>query len=387
MRSTPRSGSGVTRKQRSLVIITIIFLTYIAIGALISSFSMSLTFVNGLFFTIVTTLTIGFGDIVPVTPSQRVIVCLYAVLGIIILGAAVRLTSEAVIEGLQVGYRRRMREFRNRRRERKHEREQVRRWRAAVEERLVERGLDVWTADKPPVPSPTSITSTPTYTSTSAKVRPSTLRRGSNFVPSTMYLNTEALPPDVLEEAALEAGVPPEKFIRRKFGRRARQSPPIPHNHPQQQQQEQQSKESARPARVPMDYTWTIDDGVMPPQQSKESSRPARVPMDYSWTIDDGVMHERQSGVWNRTCEWWDGTCEALRLKRTGSRTSGQGDLTEGMSHQEMIKVLENEERRSLYIKVCHSLPESVVTGADPLTLAWSFVDHVLFVLDCEWLA
>jgi hypothetical protein len=74
----PHQGSGVTRKQRSLVIITIIFLTYIGMGALISSLMMSLSFVNGLFFTIVTTLTIGFGDIVPVTAAQRVVVCLYA---------------------------------------------------------------------------------------------------------------------------------------------------------------------------------------------------------------------------------------------------------------------------------------------------------------------
>jgi hypothetical protein len=332
-------------------------LTYIAIGALISSFSMSLTFVNGLFFTIVTTLTVGFGDIVPVTPSQRVIVCLYAVLGIIVLGAAVRLTSEAVLEGLQVGYRRRLGEFKTRRRERKQERELVRRWRAAVEDRLVKRGLDVWTPDKPSA-SPSSSTSTYTHTN----VRPSTLRRGSAFVSQAMYLNTEALPPDVLEEAALEAGVPPEKFIRRKFGRRARQSPPLhhhDHHHQRDQQQEQQQ------------------------QQSKDGVRPGRVPLEYSWTIDDGV-HERKSGIWNRTCEWWDGTCEALRLKM-GNRTSGQEDMTEGMSYQEMLKVLEKEERRSLYTKVRHPLSESAVTGSDdPRVLAWSCVGLVLYVLDCE---
>jgi len=366
MRSPPCLGSGITRKQRSLVIITIIFLTYIAIGALISSFSMSLTFVNGLFFTIVTTLTIGFGDIVPVTPAQRVVVCLYAVLGIIILGAAVRLTSEAVLEGLQVGYRRRIREFRNRRRERKHKREQVRRWRAAVEERLTERGLDVWTADKPSTSSPSS---TSTYTNTTMNVRPATLRRGSTFVPQALYLNTEALPPDVLEEAALEAGVAPEKFIGRKFGRRARQDTPLHHHHHLQQQQQEQQRDQQQEQQ----------------QQSKESARPARVPLEYSWTLDDGVPHEGKSRIWNRACEWWDGTCEALRLKRAGSRTSGQEDPTEGMSYQEMIKVLEKEERRSLYTKVRHSLPESAVTGTDgPLTLAWSCVGLVLYVLDCE---
>jgi hypothetical protein len=318
-------------------------LSYIAIGALIFTLSMSLSFVNGLFFTIVTTLTIGFGDIVPVTPAQRFEVCLYAVLGIIILGAAIRLTSEAVLEGLQVGYRRRMREFKIRRRERKHERQQVRRWRAAVEERLVERGLDVWTPDKPTVSSDSSPSSTPTSPrNVTTYVRPSTLRRGSTLVPQAMYLNTEALPPDVLEEAALEAGVAPEKFIGRKFGRRARQNPPLHHHHHQRDQQQEQQQ-----------------------QQSKEGARRGRVPLDYSWTIDDGIMHERKSGIWNRTCEGWDWTCEALRLKKKGGRTSEQADPSEGMSHQEMIKFLEKEERRSLYTKVRHSLPESAVTGAD----------------------
>jgi len=330
---------------------------------------MSLTFVNGLFFTIVTTLTIGFGDIVPVTPSQRVIVCVYAVLGIIILGAAVRLTSEAVLEGLQVGYRRRIREFRTRRRERKHERQQVRRWRTAVEERLVERGLDVWTPEKPST-SASSPSSAFTYTNRNTNVRPATLRRGSTFVPQALYLNTEALPPDVLEGAALEAGVAPEKFIGRKFGRRARQSPPHLHHHHHQQQQQQQQRDQQQEQQQ---------------QQGKESERPARVPLEYSWTLDDGEMHDGNNGIWKRASEWWDGTCEALRLKRAGNRTSGQEDLTEGMSYQEMIKVLEKEEKRSLYTKVRHSLPESVVTGTDdPLTLARSCVGFVLYVLDCE---
>ena len=86
MLTQSNQGSGITRRQRSLVIITMIFLSYVAFGALLSSLMMSLTFLNGLFFTIVTTLTIGFGDIVPVTPAQRFVVCLYAVFGIIILG-------------------------------------------------------------------------------------------------------------------------------------------------------------------------------------------------------------------------------------------------------------------------------------------------------------
>jgi potassium channel subfamily K, other eukaryote len=309
-------GSGITRKQRSLVIITMVFLTYIALGALISSLMMNLTFINGLFFTIVTTLTIGFGDIVPITAAQRFVVCFYAVFGIIILSAGIRVTSEAVLEGLQVGYRRRVQDYKRRRRARKRERELVRRWRAAIEERLTERGLEVWTADNP-------------ASSSQHIVRPATLRRGASFTPQTMYLNTEALPQDELKAAAREAGVPPDKFIGRKFGRRARQHRVTHHHHDPDSQQPPPSRQ----------------------QQSKEGERPARVPLEFSWTIDDGGTQEK-TGRWGS--EWWDRARQALRLANAGDDTYPREDSNGGMTYQEMTKTLEREERRSLYVKVCH---------------------------------
>ncbi|KAI9507850.1 voltage-gated potassium channel [Russula earlei] len=313
LRKTPNfaeAGTGITRKQRSLVIITIIFLAYIALGALFSSLAMSLTFLDGLFFTLVTTLTIGFGDIVPKTATQRVVVCLYAVFGIIILGSGVRLTSEAVLEGLQVGYRRRLKEYKMRRKARKHEREQVRRWRAAVEECLVERGLEVWTPDKP------------VLASSGPNTRPTTLRRGSNFVSQPMYLNTEALPRVVLESAAREAGVPPERFIGRKFGRRARQTYRRHHHYDQQRRQDE-----------------------------PEGDRRGRVPMDITWTIDDGGLQEHRNGNWSSA--WWERARHALHLANAGDASSvPQGDPFPSMTAQEMIKDIERDERRSLYTKL-----------------------------------
>jgi Ion channel len=283
---------------------------YLALGGLISSLMMSLTFLNGLFFTVVTTLTIGFGDIVPVTPAQRFVVCFYAVFGIIILGAGVRLMSEAIIEGLEVGYRIRLREYRRRRRERKDERKQVRRWRAAVEERLVALGLDVWTADKPTIGPSSALPNT----------RPTFSRRGTSFVVQPMYLNTEALPPDVLESAAQEAGVPAEKFIGRKFGRRARQQQPQHHHHGSQQQEGNESQPSGR-GRVPLDFTWTLDDGIRP-------------------------GHQRRCLSWIGAL--WERIRQALRY------SSAQQAPSEELTHQDIMKVLKQDERRSLYTKVCH---------------------------------
>jgi hypothetical protein len=330
-----------------------IFLTYIALGALISSLMMNLTFVNGLFFTIVTTLTIGFGDIVPTTAAQRFVVCLYAVFGIIILSAGIRVTSEAVLEGLQIGYRRRIREYKKNRKARKREREQARRWRAAVEERLVGRGHPVWTPDNP----------------VSHTMRPATLRRGSTLVVQAMYLNTEALPQHELEAAAREAGVPHDRFIGRKFGRRARnrilhhhhndQDQQQPPSSPQQQQQQQQ-------------------------QPGKESERPARVPMEFTWTIDEGRTQEEKNEMWGSV--WWDRARKALRLANKGDGTSDpHEDPNGGMTYQEMVKTLEGDERRSLYTKVrCPSLEDAPTMAKLLLMSAWAFVGHVLHFLDCE---
>lgn len=316
-----------------------IFLSYIALGALISSLMMNLTFVNGLFFTIVTTLTIGFGDIVPKTAAQRFTVCLYAVFGIIILSAGIRLTSEAVLEGLQIGYRRRVREYKRRRRARKREREEARRWRGAVEERLVDRGLDVWTSDNPATVSHNNI-------------RPATLRRGSTLAVQAMYLNTEALPHDELKAAAREAGVPPDKFIGRKFGRRARQNRVL-HNHQDrddQQQQQQLPKQQLQP-QTPQQQ-----------QQSKGGERPGRVPLDFTWTIDDGGTQEQgeTNGKW--VGAWWDRALHVLRLANADDTSGPQEGSNGGMTYQEMAKTLEKEERRSLYIKVRYSLLEDALT-------------------------
>jgi hypothetical protein len=342
-------GSGITRRQRSLVIITMIFLCYVALGALMSSLMMSLTFLNGLFFTIVTTLTIGFGDIVPVTTAQRVTTCIYAVFGIVILGAAVRLMTEAVLEGIEIGYRRRLQNYKKRRSERKLEREQVRCWRGAVEERLVERGLEVWAPDKP------------LETSTLYE-RLKSHRQGSNFIirgSQPMRLNTEALSREELESAAQEAGVPLEDFIGRKFRRRARNIHRHYHQHSQDQGDQQQQ-----------------------PQQTERST--PRVPLDFTWTIDYSAANEPQK---TRVCggAWWKRVCRALHLGKSGEAAANtQAEPNPNLTSMSLLKVLEKEERRSLYTKVCQPF-----LGNNPMAHGFSLIARVVVViflhlLDCK---
>ncbi|KEP48325.1 ion channel protein [Rhizoctonia solani 123E] len=102
-----RSGSGLTRKQRLLVIIVMILLCYIALGAMCYSFIMSLSFQNGLYFTVVSIETVGFGDIILTTTLGRVFSIFYNTFGIINLGLAVSTTRETIIESFENSYRKR----------------------------------------------------------------------------------------------------------------------------------------------------------------------------------------------------------------------------------------------------------------------------------------
>ncbi|CAE6447531.1 unnamed protein product [Rhizoctonia solani] len=102
-----RSGSGLTRKQRLLVIIVMVLLCYIALGAMCYSFIMDLSFQNGLYFTVVSIETVGFGDIILTTTLGRVFSIFYNTFGIINLGLAVSTTRETIIESFENSYRKR----------------------------------------------------------------------------------------------------------------------------------------------------------------------------------------------------------------------------------------------------------------------------------------
>jgi len=84
--------------QREFMVQTLMFFFFIGIAALIFSKVESYTFVTGIYFMIVTTLTIGFGDITPHTTAMKVLVFPFAVLGLsllaVIVTSIVRLLSD-----------------------------------------------------------------------------------------------------------------------------------------------------------------------------------------------------------------------------------------------------------------------------------------------------
>ncbi|KAI0646554.1 hypothetical protein C8Q79DRAFT_676942 [Trametes meyenii] len=221
-----KRGSGLTRKQRALMIIVIVLLVYIAFGALINSILLHQTFINGLYFSVVSIETIGFGDIVPKSTGARVWTCVYILFGVINIGVAIAMCRETVLEGLEIGYRRRMRDMRQRRREARRFRRWEARWQRAVEFRLREAGLPVWVSDKEEQNDghgvrflgliPTVTSRVPFF----RRVGTTITRAGTMNSIETHFnghrgshLNVNGLTNSQLEEAALEAGVPLEMFL------------------------------------------------------------------------------------------------------------------------------------------------------------------------------
>ncbi|KAI0698041.1 hypothetical protein C8T65DRAFT_742946 [Cerioporus squamosus] len=222
-----KRGSGLTRKQRALMIIVIVLLVYVAFGALINSLLLHLSFVDGLYFTVVSIETIGFGDIAPHSTGARVWVCFYVSVGVINIGVAIAMCRETILEGLEIGYRRRMRNMRQRRREARRFRRWEARWQRAVEFRLREAGKPVWVADeRPHVPNkdasahllgllPSGV-KVPFFKRVGTTIKRTATMQSMESVfggHRKQHLNVEALNSAQLEEAALEAGVPLEMFL------------------------------------------------------------------------------------------------------------------------------------------------------------------------------
>lgn len=201
---------------------------YIAIGALINSLIMSLNFVDGLYFTVVTIETIGFGDIHPTNTGTRIFTCCYMVFGIINVGVAVAMARDTVLEGLELGYRKRLRILRLKRHEARRFRRWEARWRRAVEWRLKAAGQPLWVPDHQYEQERVRFVGLSGEKDGSGEVhwmrkfveaigfRRSDDERKVPQIrghPHGKHLNIDALTTQQLEAAALESGVPLEMFL------------------------------------------------------------------------------------------------------------------------------------------------------------------------------
>ncbi|KAI5476225.1 hypothetical protein MNV49_007987 [Pseudohyphozyma bogoriensis] len=103
-----KNGSGLTEKQRSLVIAVMALLCYIGLGSLCFSFLIpELSYISSLYFTICTISSVGFGDILPASVASRVFSFFYDVVGLILLAFTIAIARETVIETFEASYRNR----------------------------------------------------------------------------------------------------------------------------------------------------------------------------------------------------------------------------------------------------------------------------------------
>ncbi len=131
------SGSGLTPKQRSLVIIVMILLVYIAVGALCFNFLLpQIPFQNALYYTVVSIETIGFGDIAPYTLGAKIFLFFYVSVGILNLAVTVGTARDTIVESWNAAYRRRRHEVLKRHQQRKQQRAEEAIHRAAIERQL-----------------------------------------------------------------------------------------------------------------------------------------------------------------------------------------------------------------------------------------------------------
>ncbi|KIY45073.1 voltage-gated potassium channel, partial [Fistulina hepatica ATCC 64428] len=208
-----RAGSGLTRKQRSLVIVVMVLLVYIALGALVNSYLVERQFVDSLYFTVASVETIGFGDIVPVTAGARVFVCIYVVFGIINLAHTVAMISETIVEALEINYRKRSDALRQRRKAFGWRRRASVRWRRAIEWRLHVAGQPMWVRDNLESRKWAEVQSWRDLYGWFALLWPWSWSGDPDHLikirhPHGMHLNCEVLSNADLKAASIEAGVP-----------------------------------------------------------------------------------------------------------------------------------------------------------------------------------
>ncbi|GJN93158.1 hypothetical protein Rhopal_006205-T1 [Rhodotorula paludigena] len=113
-------GSGLTEKQRTLVIAAMAFFLYIGLGALIFSFLIdALRFIDAMYFSICLVTSVGFGDILPVSTGSRVFTMFYVPGGIVLLALLVAMAHESIVETFEQAYRTRRDQLASRAKERR----------------------------------------------------------------------------------------------------------------------------------------------------------------------------------------------------------------------------------------------------------------------------
>lgn len=111
------------------------------------------------------------------------------------------------------------------------------------------------------------------------------------------------------------------------------------------------------------------------------------MPLDFTWTIDDAAAQEPQKVGW--CSDAWKRASRALRMDKSSESTvdaepEPSPTLPTSPSTMSMMKVVEREERRSLYLKVRRPSIGNNAIVDEFCFLAGVVVGFVLNLLDCE---
>ncbi|KAJ3561435.1 hypothetical protein NP233_g10198 [Leucocoprinus birnbaumii] len=339
-----RHRSGLTEKQRSLTIIVIVLLCYVAFGAAVHTSLLSLSFIDALYFTVVCIETVGFGDIDPQTPGARIFSSVFTAMGIVILAVAIGQIREALLESIQANLYSRIRRARRQR--------IMKRWMRAVEWRLGNARLPVWV----PVHGPDDDLEWPRemelwngkwrrfWWRLSNKVRrvgSSVSRNNSENNGTTqtpmrcskhMRLNVMALSEAQLRAAAMEAGAPLQELLPR---------------HSDEEYASYGGSETVSPTHHRIGHM-------------------ASVLRNFAYAVSIG---QTPSSAADSTEE---GSPVSPLSAGTQSRLSGREDSTDGLTQVE----LENEEKRMCVIRI---------TFAFTLFLGFWLVGSAIFMATEKW--
>lgn len=330
-----------------------LLLVYIAFGALVNSFLINLDFINGLYFTVVSIETVGFGDIAPDNTASRVFMCFYIIFGILNLGVAVGVARETIFERLQISYQRRLAKIRHTHQEHRRWRGWERKWKRAVEWRLKEMSAEVWITDL--TDESESIMGIARDESKWARIlfinrifhtsfkeyehhkyfREEGEVRGITYGNPGTHLNVEALSRAQLEAVAVESGVPmcvPRALQRRRWY--------LSRTH---------SVGSGSSASTRQRWGWWFSSEREPPPTERPATQFMRGMEDMSGMLTKfafattGVGMNRMplwantftQGVYRQRCQTYDSTVSESTTISSVSRSTIRDDLQEISSREE----------------------------------------------------
>ena len=120
------AGSGLTQKQKSLVLAVMALLLYLSLGSLVFALLIPVDFITALYFSVATCLTVGFGDVLPSNIASRVVVIVYSPPGVVLVALVITSARSSILESFQASLRRRHEEYRKRVAERRQARREAR---------------------------------------------------------------------------------------------------------------------------------------------------------------------------------------------------------------------------------------------------------------------